>query len=409
MGVNGVGNGNIDWGVLLNNVAVTSGVNETQGPDGPAKPENLVLTDADKQVLLGLLNAPEIDAPAGQVENPAEKLESLLEKLQDGTTFDFTEEQTQVFVSTLTTLLQTVNALMPNGTTPETGGTDSTDKTDKAVGASGASNVDGSSKSSKVFFDLYALLALLLECAQEQKNASREIRSAELSAEVTSIQNQADEQKSAALTGLIAGSIICALQVGAAIYSVGKTVSNMRQEAKMTQEFGVKDTASQLNEAKTEYKQNVQKLEAFNKEHSKPLADKEQQQQIENQRAELQKKVEQSKANVAEKNQLLTVAQASMTQSEKFIKLQESNARLKGFSEISQALGNLGQTLVRGFVDLQQADAMRMGAEQKEAENGLEETKELMTSFQDLIDQMRQLMQAVLQAENESMSNAIQA
>ena len=120
MGINGVGNGNnINWSVLLNNVAVTQNVNGAQGPQGK---QNLTLSDADKQVLLGLLNAPQLDAPKGQEGNPAEKLESLINKLQDGKTFQFTEDQTKVFINTLTTLLQTVNALMPNNGSSGTAG-----------------------------------------------------------------------------------------------------------------------------------------------------------------------------------------------------------------------------------------------------------------------------------------------
>ena len=114
MGINGVGNGNnIDWSVLLNNITGSQNVDGAQETKGK---ENLTLTEADKQVLLGLLTPPEIDVPDGQVENPTEKLESLIAKLQDGETFNFSEEQTQVFVNTLTTLLQMVNAANTSST-----------------------------------------------------------------------------------------------------------------------------------------------------------------------------------------------------------------------------------------------------------------------------------------------------
>ena len=65
--------------------------------------------------------------------------------------------------------------------------------------------------------------------------------------------------------------------------------------------------------------------------------------------------------------------------------------------------------MVRGFVDLKQAEATAMGADQKKAEEALEQTKDLMSSFQEVIEAVKQLAQAVLAAENESMRNAIQA
>jgi hypothetical protein len=73
------------------------------------------------------------------------------------------------------------------------------------------------------------------------------------------------------------------------------------------------------------------------------------------------------------------------------------------------ALGNLGQTLVRGGADMAMADATAKGADEKKAEEQLAETKDLMTSFQDVIEKALQLLQAVQQAENQSMHEAIQA
>ena len=98
-----------------------------------------------------------------------------------------------------------------------------------------------------------------------------------------------------------------------------------------------------------------------------------------------------------------------MGQSDEFIALKKSEAWAKGIGDMSMALGNLGQTLVKGFVDIQQAEATSEGAKQKKEENELDETKELMSSFQDLIAQILQLAQAIQQAENQSMQTAIQA
>ena len=133
------------------------------------------------------------------------------------------------------------------------------------------------------------------------------------------------------------------------------------------------------------------------------------QQEIETQRTEKQNTVNQAKLKVAEKSQQLKLARTAMGQSDKFIALKKSEAWAKGVGDMSMALGNLGQTLVKGFVDIQQAEATSEGAKQKKEENELDETKELMSSFQDLIDQILQLAQAIQQAENQSMQTTIQA
>ncbi len=402
-GIEGIGNKGIDWKVMLESVTQTGNVN---GADKTSSRNNLVLSEADKKVLLNLLGTPEIDAPKGQVEDPAAKLESLIDKLKNDKTFNFTEEQTKVFINTLETLLQSVNAAKQNNTT-------STSNGGKADGVNGNTVSAGAkTSSSQVLFDLYALMALLAECAQEQKNAQRQIRQAETSAIMTSIQNQADLQKSAALTGLIAGSIICAIQAGAAAYASYKTISNMKVESNISQDTGVKGAASELKAANTELQNKIDSLKEFETQHPKP-ADLEhltpEQRQIETQRTEKLDAVNQAKLNVAAKSQQVKLTRTVMGQSDEFMALKRNEAWVKGFGDVSMALGNLGQTLVRGFVEIQQAEATAAGAKQKKEENELDETKELMSSFQDLMDQVLQLAQAIQQAENQSMQTAIQA
>jgi hypothetical protein len=229
---------------------------------------------------------------------------------------------------------------------------------------------------------------------------------------MTSIQNQADLQKSAALTGLIAGSIICAIQAGAAAYASYKTISNMKVESNISQDTGVKGAASELKAANTELQNKIDSLKEFETQHPKP-ADLEhltpEQRQIETQRTEKLDAVNQAKLNVAAKSQQVKLTRTVMGQSDEFMALKRNEAWVKGFGDVSMALGNLGQTLVRGFVEIQQAEATAAGAKQKKEENELDETKELMSSFQDLMDQVLQLAQAIQQAENQSMQTAIQA
>ena len=383
MAVGGIGDKPIDWSALLNSVTSTGNVSGTEGPQGPA---NLVLSEGDKEVLLGLLTAPEIDPPEGGVEDAAAKLESLLEKLQDGKSFEFTEEQTQTFVTTVTALLTKV--------TQESGGVGGETPAPKKLTSAGEPQDPDyhstQTSASKVLFDVYALMALLAECAQEQKNAQRDIRAAETAAVVTSIQNQAAAQRSAAITGLVAGCIICGLQAVAAGISAIKSISNLKVESQMKQDFHVKQASAELTEAQKQLDVDMKAA----KDNPKP---------------ELQKRVEASKALVKEKGMALKMSQDAMEGSDKYTQLKISEARTKAFGEVSTALGNLGQAIVKGIVDILQAEVTAKSADQKKAEEALEETKDLMKSFQDVVDQVSKLAQAVLQAENDSMNNAIQA
>ena len=391
------GNGNtIDWKVLLNSIESGQGVSETQGQ---TQRTNLVMSEGDKDILLNLLTTPEIDAPDAMETAPADKLASLIGKLQDGKTFNFTEEQTKTFIDTLNTLQQKVTD--PNATGPQ--GTQGTQKTDAAPTSS-------SSSTSKVLFDIYKVLALLTECAQEMKNAQREQRRTESSAQITAIQNQADAQRTAALTGLIAGSICCAIQVVATTVAAAKTISNTRAEAALGNEFNVNQSATELGQAQAEAKAAQLELKNFTAEHPVPAEGQPPDTpEIAQQRAQLQTKVEDTKAAVAEKRIQFESSKQQMKHSDGYDTLQEKQAWTRATFDLSQAFGNFAQTMVRGFVDLKQAEATAMTADQKKAEEALEQTKDLMASFQDVIDAVAQLAQAVLSAENESMRNAIQA
>jgi hypothetical protein len=386
------GNSNaIDWKVLLNSIESGQGVSETQG-----KPQdvNLVMSESDKDILLNMLTTPDIDVPEGMETTPADKLSALIGKLQDGKTFNFTEEQTKTFINTLTALQQKVASLNASGT----------------QGTQNAPAALSSSSTSKALFDIYKMLALLIECAQDMKNAQREQRQAENSAQLTAIQNQADMQRTAALTGLIAGSICCAIQVVATGVAAAKTISNTRAEAALSNEFNVNQSATELGQAQTEAKAAQLELKNFTAEHPVPAEGQPPDTpEITQQRAQLQAKVDETKAAVAEKRIQFESNRQQMKHSDGYDTLQEKQAWTRATFDLSQAFGNFSQTMVRGFVDLKQAEAMAKSADQKKAEETLEQTKDLMASFQDVIDAVEQLAQAVLAAENESMRNAIQA
>jgi len=119
--------------------------------------------------------------------------------------------------------------------------------------ADGAGNVDLATAKKNIMFDLYKLMALLVEVAQKQRDASREMRQAENQAIQTSILNQAEAQRTAAVTGMIAGAICCAMQVAATAYSLYQQGKAFRTQ------MGTEKTAG-LDVAR----QNVDMLKAAN-------------------------------------------------------------------------------------------------------------------------------------------------
>jgi hypothetical protein len=116
-------------------------------------------------------------------------------------------------------------------------------------------------------FDLYALMALLVECGQKMRDAARDVRQAENEQVQTSIQNQADQQRSASLTGLIASVAVCVIQVGmqsANLVRLGKGIS---QQNTARNESGIQNAQSDLKMAEMQAKPqdaqaNLQKVTA---------------------------------------------------------------------------------------------------------------------------------------------------
>lgn len=74
-----------------------------------------------------------------------------------------------------------------------------------------------SKSTGQVLFDLYALMALMIDVAQSQRDAAREMRTAENLAMQKAIQNQADDQRSAAMVGLLVGVTCGIVSAGASL------------------------------------------------------------------------------------------------------------------------------------------------------------------------------------------------
>lgn len=102
--------------------------------------------------------------------------------------------------------------------------------------ASAAATKVASTSTGKVLFDIYALLTLMIEVAQAQRDAAREMRTAENLAIQKAIQNQADDQRSAANIGLIVGVTCGAISAVASLgLMIGQGVTASTQNKIMAQ------------------------------------------------------------------------------------------------------------------------------------------------------------------------------
>ena len=84
-------------------------------------------------------------------------------------------------------------------------------------------------------------------------------------------------------------------------------------------------------------------------------------------------------------------------------------ATLQGIGNINQAIGGVLQSMTQNLNTVYASDATRQGAETAKQEEMLDQTKDLFSQEQKVIDQVIQLCQAVIQAESQSMRDAIQA
>ena len=493
------------------------------------------------------LSMPELDVP--QAADDDGKIASLCAKLGTGDLMNLSPAQVETVCNELIEEMKTYA---------------------DALAAGGASGVDTSGNSTTVMFDLYALMALLVECGQKMRDAARDVRQAENEQVQTSIQNQADQQRSAALTGLIASVAVCAIQIGmqsANLVRLGKGIS---QQNTARNESGIQNAQSDLKMAEMQAKPqdapaNLQKVTAATDPAVKAkvegtfndskvtkgalVSDAELQQRIETNTAELNslkaiqngqapaqagnvqnnqagnvqnnqagnvqnnqvkgdpaqagnvqnnqvkgdpaqagnaqnkqapKLTEAQQARMAElesqiasdtkmksmsfddrqslyrtqvKSELadirnnpnatkaeikyaeayaanelaqnstpqqiageLAAAQANFNQSSTM--LQHSDTYLQGvqlesssriYGDMIMAIGNVAQGCVSSITEMMKAQATEMGAEQQASQEMLDQAKDLFSQCQSLIDSVVQLMQAVLQAEVQSMRDAIQA
>jgi hypothetical protein len=182
--------GAVNWDALLGKLGE---VTKTEGADGVAGSTNVTITRTVDGVETPVtIRIPDdLDIPE-TVDQAA--IDSLCQKLAADTSLNLTEEQIKLFHDTLSETLTKTLAAMPKD--------------------SAQSNIR------RAMFDLYKMMALLVEVAQKQRDATREMRLAENLSIQKSILDQAAAQRSAAVTGMIAGAICCALQTAATFISL---------------------------------------------------------------------------------------------------------------------------------------------------------------------------------------------
>lgn len=207
MNVNGVNAGAVNWEAILSQLG---DVQKTEGADG--KELFTITTNVDGEMRTMTVGIPD------DLELPetidAGTLDSLVSKLETSG-LGFTQEQISQMKDAIAKLYNAgVDAL------------------------AGQQKTSGSRSASSILYDIYALMALMIEVAQSQRDAAREMRTSQNLAVQASIQAQADQQRQAAWTGMVVG-IVCGV-VGAAV-SVGLLLAqgtSAKQQAKIMQESG---------------------------------------------------------------------------------------------------------------------------------------------------------------------------
>ena len=231
--VNGNG-GAVNWESLLNKLGE---VTKTGGTDGVAGTTNITITrKVDGVETPTTIRIPDdLDLPEA-VDQAA--IDSLCAKLAADTGLNLSDKQIEQFHDALTAALNETLA--------------------SAASAGGAKSIRGA------MFDLYKIMALLVQVAQKQRDASRAMRLSENMSVQNSILNQAAAQRSAAMTGMIAGAICCVLQAGATLYSL------VQQSKAFNDQLGTDKTAG-LDVAR----QNVDMVKAANTQnHAQAQLDK---------------------------------------------------------------------------------------------------------------------------------------
>ncbi|MDO5312225.1 MAG: hypothetical protein Q4G55_02325 [bacterium] len=110
-----------------------------------------------------------------------------------------------------------------------------------------ASDTAPATDAQKMLFDIYALMQLMLEIAQKERESARTQRQADLSREVADIRCQAEQQRTAARTGLIMSCVFSAASICAQAGTFFASSAAQASAAKMTKASGVDQAQQNLS------------------------------------------------------------------------------------------------------------------------------------------------------------------
>ena len=220
----------ISWQGLLDKLVETSGV------EGAAK------ISADNRSLVFTATVNGVESPVtvripddlelpGEVDEAA--IASLVGKLSDPA-FNLTEGEIAAFKEQITKIYNDASAAVAETKSRSTG---------------------------SVMFDLYKLMALLVEVAQSQRDAARDLRSAQSAQIQNSIQSQADTQRSAAMVGLIVGVVcgaVSAIVSGVMLVKQGNAYKNQLSAARSSGADAAQTNANMVKGADTAAHANAQ-------------------------------------------------------------------------------------------------------------------------------------------------------
>ncbi len=220
----------ISWQGLLDKLV------ETSGAEGAAK------ISADNRSLVFTATVNGVESPVtvripddlelpGEVDEAA--IASLVGKLSDPA-FNLTEGEIAAFKEQITKIYNDASAAVAETKSRSTG---------------------------SVMFDLYKLMALLVEVAQSQRDAARDLRSAQSAQIQNSIQSQADTQSKAALVGLIVGVVcgaISAIVSGVMLIKQGNAYKNQLSAARSSGADAAQTNANMVKGADTAAHANAQ-------------------------------------------------------------------------------------------------------------------------------------------------------
>lgn len=239
-------NVNIDWSTLLGKLDAATKAAETQIAGGVVNGQNITVTTqvngTERAITFPIPD--DLDLP-GQVDQAA--IDALCAKLAGDTSLGLSEEE-----------IKAVHALLSETL---------------AAAAPGLSAAAAKGASKTVMFDLYKLMALMVEIGQKQRDATRELRSAQSQQIQKSILDQASQQRTAALAGMIGSLICCAIQVGFSIHTLKSQTAAFKEQLGTLDSTGVssaRENLSMMKAADTQAHAQAQLAKVTNEVGNKP-------------------------------------------------------------------------------------------------------------------------------------------